>query len=174
MKAIQRCMGGVILLLVLAQPSAHAQTASTGSLQDQMSAEQFRAAGLHKLSGAELAALTAWLQREVDQNSALAVAGAREQTLEEGRQDVIVKNRGFLSFGSSEPITAMLQGEFNGFQKGRTYTLDNGQIWEQTDTSSLHGVRRQNARIRITPGMMEVWYLQVEGLNTRAKVKRIK
>jgi hypothetical protein len=32
---------------------------------------------------------------------------------------VIVKNRGFFDFGSSEPITGVLQGEFRGFGKGR-------------------------------------------------------
>ncbi len=70
-----------------------------------------------------------------------AVAAVRESAREEGRQEVIVKNRGFFDFGSSEPIVGVLQGEFRGFGKGRVYVLDNGQEWEQIDATTLAGVR---------------------------------
>ena len=178
MKAIQRCAGITLLGLALALPVVHAQQAGTGNLQEQMSAEQFRAAGLDKLTASELATLNAFLQgkleKEIEQATAQAVAEVREQAREEGRQEVIIKNRGFLTFGSNEPITAVLPGEFRGFQKVRQYTLDNGQVWEQLDTATLVGVRRTDAKVRITPGLMNVWYLQIEGANTRAKVQRIK
>ena len=178
MKAIQRCIGITTLGLLLVLPAAHAQRVIQGDLQTQMSSEQFRAAGLDKLSATELASLNAWLQgkveQAVEQATAQAVAEVREQAREEGRQEVIVKNRGFLSFGSDEPITAVLPGAFTGFAKGRTYLLDNGQIWEQTDTATLAGVRRTDPKVRITPGVGNVWYLQIEGSNTRAKVKRVK
>ncbi len=150
--------------------SAHAQRVVEGDLQKQMSAEAFKAAGLDKLSTEELAALNAWLQGKVQQ----ATASALEQAREEGRQEVIVKNRGFFDFGSSEPIESTLTGEFSGFGKGRQYTLDNGQVWEQTDEARVAGVRKQAPKVKVAPGLMGVWYLQVEGLNTRAKVRRTK
>lgn len=174
MKAIQRCVGITALGLLLILPAAQAQRVIQGNLQDQMTAEQFRAAGLERLSSSELAALNAWLQGKVEQATAQAVAEVREQAREEGRQEVIVKNRGFLTFGSSEPIDAVLPGTFTGFAKGRAYLLDNGQVWEQTDTATLAGVRRTDPKVRITPGVGNVWYLQIEGSNTRAKVKRVK
>ena len=62
MKAIQRFAGATALALLLAVPAAHAQRVVEGDLQTQMSPEQFRAAGLHKLGADELAALNAWLQ----------------------------------------------------------------------------------------------------------------
>lgn len=157
------------LSLLPLQP-VHAQRALQGDLQQQMSTEEFTATGLHKLDAGELRALNLWLQGKVEQATTSALESARE----EGRQEVIVKNRGFLSFGSNEPIQAGLEGEFRGFAKGRQYTLDNGQVWEQTDTASVSGVRKQAPQVRITPGLMNVWYLQVDGLNTRAKVQRIK
>lgn len=159
-----------IALPVLPLQQAYAQRAPQGDLQQQMSPEEFAAAGLHKLDAAELRALDNWLQGRVEQ----ATVSVRESAREEGRQEVIVKNRGFLSFGSSDPIQAGLEGEFRGFAKGRQYTLDNGQVWEQTDNASVSSVRKQAPRVRITPGLMNVWYLQIEGLNTRAKVQRIK
>ena len=149
---------------------AHAQRTVQGDLQQQMSPAEFKAAGLDKLSATELAALNDWLQGKVEH----ATTTALEQAREEGRQEVIVKNRGFFSFGSNEPIEATLEGEFRGFGKGRQYTLDNGQVWEQTDDASVAGVRKQAPTVRITPGLMNTWYLQIDGLNTRAKVRRTK
>ena len=102
------------------------------------------------------------------------LAAAREQAREEGRQEVIVKNRGFFDFGSKEPINAVLPGEFRGFGKGRVYVLDNGQQWEQTDAVSVSGVRRQDPKVSISPGIIGVWYMKVEGINTQAKVRRVK
>ena len=150
--------------------NAHAQRVVQGDLQQQMSAAEFNAAGLNKLSPEELVTLNNWLQGKVAQAASVAV----EQAREEGRQEVIVKNRGFFDFGSQDPIEAVLAGEFRGFGKGRQYTLDNGQVWEQTDDTSAGGLRKQDPKVRITPGMMNVWYLQIDGLNTRAKVRRTK
>lgn len=149
---------------------AHAQRVVHGDLQQQMSPAEFKAAGLDKLDSQELAALNNWLQGKVEQ----ATSTALEQAREEGRQEVIVKNRGFFDFGSSEPIVANLDGEFSGFGKGRQYTLNNNQVWEQTDDARAAGVRKQAPQVRITPGLMGVWYMQVDGLNTRAKVRRTK
>jgi len=98
----------------------------------------------------------------------------REQAREEGRQEVIVKNRGFFDFGSNEPITSTLQGEFRGFGKARRFVLANGQEWEQSDDTVLSGVRKTNPAVSISPGLLGVWYLRVDGVNTRAKVRRTK
>lgn len=157
-------------LLLAPAFAAQAQRVVEGDLQQQMSAAEFKAAGLDKLSTDELAALNAWLQGKVRE----ATTSAVEQAREEGRQEVIVKNRGFFDFGSKEPIEARLEGEFRGFGKGRQYTLDNGQVWEQIDDASVAGVRRQAPAVKVTPGLLNVWYLQIEGLNTRAKVRRTK
>lgn len=109
-----------------------------------MSAEQFKAAGLDKLNASELAALNDWLQGKVAKEAAVVV----EQAKEAGRQEVIVKNRGFFDFGSKEPIESTLVGEFRGFSKGSVYTMANDQQWEQTDAASLSGVRKDAPRSR--------------------------
>lgn len=165
---IALCLSALLCVPLAAQ----AQRVVEGDLQQQMSAAEFKAAGLEKLSAAELASLNRWLQGKVDAATTEAVAAVREAAREEGRQEVMVKNRGFFDFGSDEPIIATLPGEFRGFAKGRVYVLDNGQHWEQTDAASVAGVRRQDARVSITPGMMGAWYMKVDGINTRAKVRR--
>jgi len=170
MKSSRLCLLLTATLLLAPAFAAQAQRVVEGDLQQQMSAAEFKAAGLDKLSADELAALNAWLQGKVRE----ATTSAVEQAREEGRQEVIVKNRGFFDFGSKEPIEARLEGEFRGFGKGRQYTLDNGQVWEQTDDASVAGVRKQTPAVRMTPGLLNVWYLQIDGVNTRAKVRRIK
>lgn len=172
-----RMLATAAILLGLASP-ALAQRVVEGDLQQQMTPAEFKAAGLDKLSAAELAALNGWLQGKV----AAVTAGVREQVREEvreeareeGRQEVIVKNRGFFDFGSKEPIVSTLQGEFRGFGKGRRYVLANKQEWEQTDDVTLAGVRRTDPEVSISPGVMGVWYLQLKGVNTKAKVQRVK
>jgi len=167
-----------LLLALLLLPTVHAQSPD---LRAQMGETDFKAAGLDKLNADELAHLQAWLGREVSQRSEQAaqqvVAEVRETAREEGRREgqheIIEQHRGFFHFGSDEPITSTISGEFNGFGKGRRYRLGNGQLWEQTDTATLAGVRRNDAIVHIRPGTFGIWWMQVDGFNTRAKVKRI-
>ena len=159
-----------ILMLALAPLAWAQQPALTADVEQQMSAEQFKAAGLDKLSAKELAALNSWLQQKVSAETAVAVEKARE----EGRKEVVEKNRGFFDFGSNEPIESSIIGEFNGFGNGRQYTLQNGQTWQQIEPASLEGVRKTDPQVRIKPGMLGVWYMQIKGYNTSAKVRRIK
>lgn len=150
-----------------------AQQSATADLQQQMTESEFKAAGLDKLSPAELSALNAWLQRKVSAETAVAVEQVREQAKEEGRKEVVDKNRGFFHFGSTDPIDSSIAGEFSGFAKGKRYTLENGQVWQQTDDARLAGIRRTGPKVSIKPGLMGVWYLRIDGFNTAAKVQRI-
>ena len=155
--------------LLLLAPDVDAQTAARqGNVEQQMSADEFRAAGLEKLTPQELAALNAWLERKVVQETSKAAEAARE----EGREEVVRKNRGFFDFGTTEPIESSIVGEFRGFAKGRTYTLENGQVWEQVESASLEGVRRDNPKVSIKPGLLGVWFMRIDGYNTAAKVRR--
>lgn len=156
------------------------QAVAQAPIQQQMTPEEFRAAGLDKLSADELAALGAWLQRRLGEETTVAAERAREETAtaldearEEGRQEVVSRNRGFFHFGSNDPIESRITGEFRGFGRGQRYTLENGQVWEQTDNARLAGVRRDNPSVTISPGVLGVWWLRIDGYNTRARVQRI-
>ncbi|WP_242112964.1 hypothetical protein [Luteimonas aquatica] len=151
-----------VLLLCCAAPATAQQR-----IEQQMTPEQFKAAGLDKLSADELVRLNAWLNRTLDAETGKAAAQAKKRVEDE--------NRGFFNFGSSEPIVSRLVGEFRGFARGRQYALENGQVWRQTDEATLAGVRLNQATATINPSMVgNAWYLRVEGYNTRAKVERLK
>lgn len=188
----------LLVALVLAGLAgvATAQPAARTVMEQQMTPEEFKAAGLHKLSPQELAALHDWIRRQPhaaapDASAASAPASAgplpagaatlsaaeveriREQAREEGRQEVKEENRGFFDFGSDEPITSTLVGEFRGFAKGNRYTLENGQVWEQLEPARLT-LKKTNPPVTIKPGILNVWFLRVDGYNTAAKVRRVK
>lgn len=166
-----RFLTAVFALACLA-PGAFAQQ----TLQQQMSAEEFRAAGLDKLSATELANLDRWLQRQVQEETSTAVVEAVEQAREEGReqarQEAATEPAGRRP-AASEPVQSRIAGEFNGFARGRRYTLENGQVWEQTDASRLEGVRATSPAVTVAPGVFGAWYLRIDGYNTRAKVERV-
>lgn len=153
----------VLALLVALSPVAAAQS----SIEREMTPEQFKAAGLEKLTPAELANLNSWLNRTVQTATTKAAT--------EAKQAVADENRGFFNFGSSDPIRTRITGEFRGFGRGRSYTLENGHVWQQVDDASLAGVRKDSPGVVITPSLIgNAWYMSIEGYNTRAKVERVK
>ena len=173
MKAHLKSLRIPLVLMALAfAPLAWAQQSPplTANVEQQMSAEQFKAAGLDKLSPQELAALNAWLQHKVTQETTKAVETAKE----EGRKEVVAKSRGFFDFGTAEPIESNIVGEFKGFSDGKKYTLANGQVWEQIEPATLPGVRKIDPKVSIKPGIFNSWYMKIDGYNTAAKVRRIK
>jgi hypothetical protein len=153
----------LMLVALFAAMPAHAQP----PIEQQMTPAQFKAAGLDKLSPQELANLNAWLNNTVEVETTKAAALAKDKAETE--------NRGFLSFGKTDPIVARISGEFRGFAKGRKWTLDNGQVWEQVDSASLAGARKTDPQVKITPSLIgNAWYMQIDGYNTRASVRRVK
>lgn len=154
-------------LLVLAAALAALPALAAPPIQQQMTPEEFRAAGLDKLSAEELARLNAWLGRTIETETEKAASAAKKRVEDD--------NRGFFNFGSSEPIRSSIVGEFRGFGNGRSYTLANGQVWRQTDDASLVGVRLTDPVVTITPSLVgNAWYLSVGRYGTRAKVVRTK
>ena len=167
-------LAAVAAIALAAAPLAFAQDAAT-RIEQQMTAEQFRAAGLDQLSDEQLANLNAWLNRTLDAETGRAAQQAATQARQEARAEDEDGNGGFLDFGSEEPVVARLQGQFDGFARGREYTLDNGQVWRQIDNASLTSVQLDSPQVTIDKALFgSAWYLRVEGYNTRAKVERVK
>jgi hypothetical protein len=164
-RSTRACVLAVLLALA---PGAFAQPPTAKlPIEQQMTTEQFKAAGLHQLNREQLANLNAWLNGTIEAEVSKAKVTAKKQVEEE--------NRGFFNFGSADPIVARISGDFRGFNNHRSYTLDNGQVWQQTEAATLVGVRLSNPEVRITPSRVgNAWYMQVKGYSTRAKVQRVK
>lgn len=158
----------VALFLAFAASSVHAQ-----SIRQQMTAEEFAAAGLDKLSAAELAALDRWLQRQVEEETSVVAEQAREQGRQQAHAESAANPGAPPREARRETFQSSIVGEFNGFGRGQRYTLENGQVWEQTDAARLDGVNKVNPAVTMYPGAFGAWFLRIDGYNTRARVRRV-
>ena len=153
-----------LALCVAFAGAAFAQSFS--SLEERMTEAEFKAAGLDKLTPEELAALNAFIAGETAKVASSLPAATP------GVED----RRGFNErTGPDGAIYTSISGEFRGWAgAGTRLKLDNGQIWEITDSTSRLRIQVNDPAIIIEPGVLGSWYLKVEGYNTRARVKRIK
>ncbi len=153
---------GLALILLASMCSVGAtQAQQFSSVEERMSAADFKRAGLDKLSEEELAALNAWLQQDSTRRGVAVAAEDRR-----GMRATSTNDEG--------PISSRLPGEFTGFSNGTVFRLENGQVWRAVDTdSTLTSVRLQSPMVRIKQGLLGTWRLKVEGYNTSIKVERI-
>jgi len=110
------------LLLILGSPAGVclAQENSGASIQQMMTPEEFKAAGLDKLSSEELQKLDAWLQ------------GYR-QTTEKKASEVAEKKASSAARTKLDMLVSRVDGSFEGL-KGRTVIkLEDGTAWRQAN-----------------------------------------
>jgi len=165
-------MRRVLIALVIASCAsfAVAQSQSFSSLEERMSAKDFRESGLDKLSDAELLALNAWIERNV-RLADPAVAAAVAQ----GRVPAAAPEVDHVGFENArrDEFTSSIVGTFKGWFGKTKFELENGQIWQQVE-ADRYPMNVENPQVTITPGTFGSWRLKVEGLNKTTLIKRIK
>ena len=154
------------LIIFAISTSAFGQQAFS-SLEEQMKGQEFKAAGLDKLTPDELAALNQWIR----QHSLATLDQARTVTQAKGDQ------RGFevkkIKDMPRTEINSRLVGTFKGWDGQTTFTLENGMIWQQADKDKFYVKPVQNPLVTIKPGAFRTWRLSIEGHNSDCRVKRI-
>ena len=148
----------LLLAGLCAGTAAMAADAPDFDVMKSMSAADFRASGLDKLSDAQIKTLDAWFagyqqQHALSCNAATPAAAGAVDTF---------------------PLTAHIVGEFHGWSGSTRVTLDNGQVWEQMDDATVTAGRMTNPKVTITRGLLNSFYMSVEGVNDSVLVKRIK
>lgn len=152
------------LLLLLATGDAISQQFS--SLEERMTGSEFKSAGLDKLSPEQLAALNAWLRQDL---ASAPVAVAAEPQADRRGFPLSARDQ-----GPDEDIVSRIMGELTGLANRQRITLENGQVWQITDSArSLGGVKLINPTVTIKRGKISGWYLSVSGYNTQFQVKRL-
>lgn len=72
-----------------------------------------------------------------------------------------------------DEITSKAIGEFKSWTKKMDIKLENGQVWEVTSSGRLyHPIT--NPTVTVSKGVLGSFYMGIEGVNRRLKVKRIK
>ncbi len=72
-----------------------------------------------------------------------------------------------------DAIESHISGSFTGWKKDTEFKLDNGQVWRCIDCSETY-YRAENPAVTVKRNFVGSYWLKVEGLNTQARVRRIK
>jgi hypothetical protein len=118
---------GALFILGSAGPTQAAQEVLTGSIQEMMSPEEFKAAGLNKLSSEQLEKLNAWLQ------------GYREATEKVTEKKTEKKVASQQSFFHHDPIVSRVDGSFAGLKGHTLVKLEDGTLWKQANLDDHAG-----------------------------------
>ncbi len=155
-------MHKVLLALLIAFGACSASAQDMKPIEQRMTPEARKAAGIDKLSAGELGALNAWLE-----------ANMSEKAIRKSLVGFPVMHL-FSGGDQAEPIVAHIEGEFRGWSGRTLFPLDNGQVWEQIEPGSLVARRMTSPTVTIKPAMMGTWMLKVEGYNRSVRVQRKK
>jgi len=118
-----------------------------------MSADQFRRAGLTKLSQEELQQLNAWLVTFAD-----AVLQAATPPPEQGATPAVIESR--------------IDGEFTGWEGETIFKLLNGQIWQQSSYAYKYKYAYSPKVLIYKSGA--TYRMKVDGVDTEISVRRLK
>jgi hypothetical protein len=130
-RTTRRTMPAVAMTIALSLgsvPFARAQN-ETGNIQQAMSPEEFKAAGLEKLTPAELAKLNAWLQ------------GFREKA---EKKAAIRESRTKLQL-----IVSRIDGVWNGVGPGEIIRLEDGTAWKLGNKDEHYGGHADHPAVAI-------------------------
>lgn len=134
------------------------------TIEERMTGKEFTDAGLDKLSAEELATLNDWLR-------AHSVA-----TLENRNQEY-TDTRGFESRAlrdlDDSDVVSPIKGEFSGWSGDTVFELENGMIWQQTESDTFYIPPTTKAVAVIEQGVFSSWRLKIQGYNRSVSVKRL-
>ena len=120
-------------VLAAVGPYGNAAEEAFPGVERLMSAEEFRATGLEKLSTEELEALDSWLIRYTAGDA--TVLQETNEAVREAKRDYTIESR--------------ITGDFNGWS-GKTYfRLENGQTWQQRLSGKYRYQGAANPAVRI-------------------------
>jgi hypothetical protein len=123
-----------------------------------MSAEQFSAAGLSKLSPAELRSLSEWVRSHSLHVAELARTAALSPEPAPSGNPGVMETR--------------MDGDFTGWDGGTVFRFTNGQVWRQVSFGTVRQfVRSPKVTLVATGGG---WRLQVEGVPQSIYVSRVR
>ena len=148
-------LSAALAVLIAAMPAMAQQFSS---LEERMSAADFRAAGLDTLTPQQLQFLDDWLR-------------THEQT------KMVSASGGPVFYPDSQPrdkFTTHLVGNFSGWGGHSVFTLDNGQVWKQAESGAYSCPDVDDPEVTIKPMILGSWLMYVQGCNQSVRVERVK
>ncbi len=162
----------ITILALAVYAGAHAAEGFS-SLEEQMNGKEYSAAGLDKLSPAELEALNNWIRS----HSIATLDQPKAGSYTVSGNDISGDTRGLENQiqGDSDrsPIKSRLVGTFTGWDGHTIFKLENGMIWEQDNKDKYYARPVENPEVTIRPGLFGNWRIKVDGYNTECRVERV-
>lgn len=124
-------------------------------LERSMSPEEFRGAGLDKLSPEELDRLNDWLLRFLARDAVHVVK--TDETIREIQK---------------APVRHRIVGAFNGWHGDTVFRLDNGEVWKQR-LPGEYFARLQDPEIEIVKNLIGFYELKILATGRRIGVTRV-
>lgn len=161
-----RLLISIIIGASLFAAGAHAQS-DFSTLEERMTGEEFRDAGLDKLSDEELANLNAWLKENLNVE-ATADLETRQQIRREVEEEVRREQE-----GERTEIVTTVPGHFTGWTGNTVFELANGQVWRQVSGGSYR-VSMDDPTVVVYPAAFGAWRLRLEDTGPSIGVERVK
>lgn len=139
-----------------------AQTATAEAPPDVralMTVDEFKAAGLERLSPSELDALNRWLLRYTARQASELRQDSRLVTEEIRKVE-------------QEGLRTRIAGEFRGWDGDTVFRLENGQVWKQR-LPGQWSYRASSPEVELSKNMMGFWMLRVLSADRAVGVTRI-
>jgi hypothetical protein len=138
---------GLCMIFAFAAAAHAAREETSGSIQQAMTPEEFKAAGLNKLSSEELQKLNAWLQgyREVAEKTAAKKA---TEVASRTKLDLLVSR---------------VDGTFNGLTGRTVIRLEDGTVWKQANADDRYRPRVTDHPAAVVIHGIFGYKMQVEG-----------
>ena len=116
---------GFCVMLACVKPASAAPLEMSGSIKEMMSPDEFKAAGLNKLSADEIQRLDAWLQgyRQVTEQAAEKKATAKASAESHAKMDLLVSR---------------VDGTFQGLTGRTIIRLEDGTVWKQANADDRY------------------------------------
>ena len=136
------------VILAFVSPALAAPQEMIGNIKEMMSPEEFKAAGLNKLSPDELQKLDAWLQgyRQITEQKAEKKATARA---ERTKMDVIVSR---------------VDGQFLGLTGRTIIRLEDGTVWKQANADDRNRSKNSDHPAAAVIHGVFGYKMQIEGM----------
>lgn len=142
--------------------NARAHSAQS-DIEQRLTAEEMREAGLDTLSPAQLKALNRLLREK------LATPAPAPQAETRTAPPAAPSYIGL----DDKPIRSRVQGDVSGWEPGTVFVLENGQQWKVLKGQMRLRKALSSPEIAVVPGIAGRWFLQVDEDMPKARVYRI-
>jgi hypothetical protein len=127
----------------------------------------FAAAGLGRLTPAELARLDALIAARTAPPAAVPLPAAPAPVAARAAR------RAAPAAEEEAPVESRLTGEFRGWEPRTVFALENGERWQETGGTTYAGSPLAAPAVRIRAGALGAYWMRIEGVGREVKVRRV-